>query len=330
MIKILHDVKKKQADCIITLGEGSLADGAKLISYALENGVDTVDDLIALEQRQPAHDPSNKDGYGNPAKLPLVFVPTTLSGAEYSNWAGCTNPKTHMKTQFVHSSMYAKLVVLDPKLCLTTPDWVWRSTGVRAIDHCVESLCSSSPREEADKACSRGLRLMVQSLLTYTQDPNDLKARLDAQIASNFAMTFLTLKVECGASHGVGHNLGPLGVGHSETSCVLLPAVMKYNMRANAAQQDQVKGLLWSEEQISQVLRRRGLEYGGSDLGDALRAIFDELGMPRSLKDVGVRRDQWDKLAEISLADAWTRANPVPLKEPEQVKEILEMCSGDI
>ncbi|KAJ8110415.1 hypothetical protein ONZ43_g5876 [Nemania bipapillata] len=104
---------------------------------------------------------------------------------------------------------------------------------------------------------------------------------------------------------------------------------MKYNARVNADTQKKIADMIWSEEDIADVLKKHGLSKAESDLGDALRAIFDELGMPRSLKDVGVGRDKWDRLAENSLEDKCCKANPIPLTQKEQVLEILEMCSGE-
>lgn len=329
IIPILQDVLGKQADCIVVLGGGSLADGAKLLVYAAENGVYTVNDLINLEESfKNNFSQQALKGFGNPAKISLVFMPITLSGAEYSKFAGCTNPTTHMKVQFTHPSMYARLLILDPDLCLTTPDRFWRSTGVRAIDHCVENICSPTARAESDAACERALRLMVKSLLAYARDSCASRVRLESQLACNYALTGLNLMVLPGASHGIGHNLGPLGVGHGETSCVLLPAVMKYNAAANPKQQAIAKEILWSESEIADVLRKHGLAENESDVADALRAIFDELGMPASLRDIGVGREKWDLLAENSLADVLLPLNPIPITTKKQVIEILELCSG--
>lgn len=332
VLPILHDMKKKHVDCVVTLGGGSLADGAKLLVYAIENGVDSVEDFIRLEEPFREMAPEVFRGtkpIGKPAKISSIFVPTTLSGAEYSRFAGCTNPRNHMKVQWTHPSMFAKLIVLSEQLCRTTPKWVWISTGVRAIDHCVENICSTNARPECDVACERGLKQLVHGLLAYNRVEADQEAKLESQLGCNNAMSGLTLLVMCGASHGIGHNLGPLGIGHGQTSCILLPAAMRYNARANEKQQAVIKDILWSDSEIAKLLRGHGLEMENSDAGGALRAVFNELGMPASLKDVGIGRDKWDQLATNSLQDSFCKVNPVPLTRADQVKEILEMCSGD-
>ncbi|KAI1329113.1 Dehydroquinate synthase-like protein [Xylariaceae sp. FL0255] len=329
LVEIMQDARAKKADCIVTLGGGSLSDGAKLIVYMMENGVENVDDVIELSKPFIKLTPETLAGVGKTPSIPIVFMPTTLSGGEYSKFAGCTNPRNHMKVQFTHPGMFARLVILDPDLCRTTPDWVWRSTGVRAIDHCVEGLCAINARPETNLVAERSLKRLVHSLLLYAANPDDLAARLEAQLGCNDVMIGLVYLINAGASHGIGHNLGPFGVGHGQTSCILLPNVMKYNARVNGETQAKIKEILWNETDIAAVLTKHGLVKETSDVGDALRAIFNELGMPKSLKEVNVGRDKWDQLAENSLADKFCKTNPVPLKTKEQIMEILEMCSGE-
>lgn len=123
------------------------------------------------------------------------------------------------------------------------------------------------------------------------------------------------------------YELGPLGVGHGETSCILLPAVCKFNAKhnANRGRQTRVREFLVRDPVLSEVLRSQSVEGENLDLADILHAVICHLGMPRSLRDVGLGRDVLDGLAESSLHDRWCRTNPVPLNEKSQVLEILEM-----
>lgn len=331
LVPIINDMRQKQADCLVTLGGGSLADGAKIIVYALANGVKSLEDLEELARTYPAsralEDP-NAD-LGKAPTVPIICVLTTLSAAEYSRYGAGTDSKTHLKSIMTHPGMCPSLLVLDPALCLTTPDWIWRSTGVRAIDHCVEGFCSSNSQPESDIACERGLKRLIRALLAYAKDEKNLDAHLEAQLGANDAMYGLTLRVWCGASHGIGHQLGPLGVGHGETSCILLPAVMKYNAKVNQKRQDVIKRILWDEDDIADVLQEHGLKRDSSDVGDALRAVFNELKMPSSLKQVGVGRDKFEVIARNSLEDHMCQTNPIPLTKEALVMEILEMVSGN-
>jgi alcohol dehydrogenase class IV len=139
--------------------------------------------------------------------------------------------------------------------------------------------------------------------------------------------------VPMGASHGIGHQLGPLGMGHGETSCVLLPSVLKYNyLHGNQAvkgAQKKVVAVFWEVPTIATMLRERGLNRETADAGDLVGALVSELGMPRTLRDVGVTRDKLDALAENSMKDRCMPTNPIPLTEKAQVLEILATTLGD-
>jgi alcohol dehydrogenase class IV len=129
-----------------------------------------------------------------------------------------------------------------------------------------------------------------------------------------------------GASHGIGHQLGPAGVGHGETSCILLPAVCKYNYgkKANAARQDAVAKILWKDANASALFEKEGLEKESAILGDLLDVIIRALGLPRTLKEFGIGEDKLDGIAEHSLQDRWVQTNPAHL-DKEGVLEILKM-----
>lgn len=132
-----------------------------------------------------------------------------------------------------------------------------------------------------------------------------------------------------GGSHGIGHQLGPMGVPHAETTCICLPAVQKFNAKVNAQQQALVADAFWDEPGVAAALTKHSLVKGQADLGDALDAVMRELGFPRSLREYGVGRDKLEAIAESSLRDPCCQFNAIPLENKEQVLEILEMCLGD-
>lgn len=265
-----------------------------------------------------------------PPSVPIISIPTSLSGGEYSFLGGGTNDENHRKYGFGHPTVGPALVILDPRLTTSTPEHIWLQSGVRALDHCVEGFCSLTSTDASDANAAKGLRLLVPGLLRTKTDPGDLEARLDCQMAVIEAMSVVFQHgVTVGASHGIGHQLGPMGVGHGETSCILLPAVCKYNMSVNGEKQKKVLEILWRDESVKETLEERGLRRVKADLGDVLDAIIGSLGMPRSLKAVGVvGEEKLERLAENSLHDKWCATNPRPLTERAQVMQILEMVKG--
>lgn len=325
ILPIVSEAKAANADILVTLGGGSLTDAAKVVALALANDATTKDALESLYFDSPtSRDPLL------PATVPIVCIPTSLSAGEYTPLAGATNDETKHKHSFQHPSVGPRLIILSPELSTTTPLHIWLSTGVRAMDHCVEAMCSTASTAEADASGSKGLRQLVPGLLATKREPGALEPRMQCLLGARDAIGCGLLRVPMGASHGIGHQLGPLGVGHGETSCVLLPAVMRYNKRVNAAEQQKVLDVLWGlGEDVGAVLHERGLRRAEADLADVLDALFRELGLPRSLKEVGVGRGQLGALAEGSLRDRYCGSNPVPLREKGQVLEILEMVVGE-
>ena len=306
-------------------------DSAKMIA----NDTDTMEkmDAIFRESNAHRHAPAGQAPPSNlkASTIPIISVTTTLSAGEYNYAGGATNDVTKHKQLFIDPiKSGSRIIVMDPELTLTTPERVWLSTGLRAVDHCVETICSSNAKPAGTVHSIKGLKLLIPALLKTKKDPADLDARLRAQLGGAESMKAHLLEgVHVGGSHGIGHQLGPVGVPHAETTCVCLPAVQKFNAKENAENQNEVLSVLWGEPDVAEVLKKYSLVEGKADLGDALDAIIRELGFPRSLKAYGIGRDKLDQIAESSLGDVCCKWNAIPLVKKEQVLEILEMCLDD-
>ncbi|TVY84484.1 Dehydrogenase [Lachnellula suecica] len=338
LLTITKDVKKSGADCIVTLGGGSIIDGAKGMVFAIANdvdldNVDTFDTFLkkSMELRKDRLANPDKPTDLKPSTIPIISITTTLSAGEYNPAGGATNDNTKHKQLFQDPSATGpKVIIWDPELTLTVPKNVWLSTGLRAMDHCVETICSSNPKPTGTVYSTKGLRLLIPALLKTKEDPKNLEARLNAQKGGAESMkAFLLEGVHVGGSHGIGHQLGPYGVPHAETTCVLLPAVQKFNASFNGSQQAELVKLLWDDPIVASVLQKHNLTLEKSDLGDVLDAIIRELGFPRTLKEYGVGREHLDKIAESSIGDVCCTWNAISLTDKGQVLEILEMCVGD-
>lgn len=229
--------------------------------------------------------------------------------------------------------MGSRLIILDPDLCLTTPEYHWLSTGFRSFDHCIEALCSLESNPKSDEKAEKGLRLLAPNLLKCKKDPIDADARRQCQLAVGLAMNAVRAGIPMGGSHAIGHQLGPLGVPHGVTSCIMCPAVMKYNIKHGEGKpgivlrQQKVRDVLWSEKEVAQTFMDAGLDEKVADLGDLLDVYVRKLELPRTLSDMKISADVIPALSERALADFWSPTNPIPLVKAEQVKEILEMVA---
>lgn len=296
--------REAAADVIVTLGGGSVTDGGKLVVLCLANDVTEAEKL-----------PLYSAAGGATVKAPTVrqiAVPTTLSGGEFNLTAGGTDPARRLKQMYRHPLMVPRCIVLDPAITVHTPEWLWLSTGIRAVDHSVEDICSAAPHPYVDGTATHALQLLSRGLLRNRAQPDDLQARLDCQMGAWLSMIGAMAGVTRGASHGIGHVLGGTAdVPHGYTSCVMLPNVLRYNRPVNAAQQDTVSAALGRP---------------GDDAADAVGDLISGLGLPRRLRDVGVSRDQFPTIAENAMHDRHISTNPRPIAGPEDVLEILEMA----
>jgi maleylacetate reductase len=304
--------RKADADLIATLGGGSITDGAKAVQLCLANDIRTPE---ALDDYRPVKGPDGVLG-PPPCKAPIVrqiSVPTTLSGGEFSAIAGVTDERSKTKELFRHPHIIPRAVVLDPAVTVHTPEWLWLSTGIRAVDHCVEGICSGEANAYADAQALRGLALLSRGLPRVKADPGDLEARLDCQMGTWLSMAPLAGGVPMGASHGIGYVLGAVfGVPHGHTSCIMLPAVMRWNKPANAARQAMVAAAMGRP---------------GDDAADVLDAFIAGLGMPRSLGAVKIGPESFERIAEQAMGTPWVPRNPRKIDGPAQVREILALAA---
>jgi maleylacetate reductase len=246
-------------------------------------------------------------------KVRQISVPTTIAGGEFSANAGVTNTATRVKESVRHPLAIPRAVILDPAITLHTPDWLFLSTGIRAVDHCVEGLCSNEAHPYADAQALKGLSMLAQGLPRVKADRNDLEARMDCQIGTWLSTGALTSGVPMGASHGIGYVLGAAhGVPHGYTSCVMLPSVMRWNKSVNANRQKLVAEAMGHPHQ---------------DAGDVLDTFIRNLGMPRSLREVKVAPEHFDSIAKAAMATPWVPRNPRRIGGPADVREILELAA---
>jgi alcohol dehydrogenase class IV len=310
VLETARAIEASQADLIITVGGGSPIDTVKVAQIVLAENIKTIDQLGEYRVTMNP-DGSWKIPPCKPSPVRQIIVPTTLSAAEFSNIGGCTDRARQVKDLYVGKFICAQMVVLDPALTVHTPEWLWLSTGIRAVDHAVESICSRTPNPFVAATCAEGLRMLRESLPANRAMPADLDMRLQSQLGVWLASTGMG-RVEWGASHGIGHQLGAVaGVAHGHTSCVMLPSVMRFN-------RDAVEGPL---RRIAQAF-----DQPQADAADLVQDLIRSLGLPTTLREVKVEREQFDRIAASAMQSPMVLANPRPISHPDQVKEILDMA----
>jgi maleylacetate reductase len=254
------------------------------------------------------------DAAAVPAGVRMVAIPTTLSAAEFTPFAGVTDVMRKAKEGYSHPQLAPRAVVLDPALAARTPERLWFSTGLKAVDHAVEQLCNPQPAPYADALAADGLRRLARGLLATKAQPESLEARLECQFGMWLAISGVASGRGMGPSHAIGHTLGgTYGVPHGITSCVVLPAVLAWYGEAGAEAQARISDLLGAS---------------GTPAAEAVRGLAARLGLPTDLKSVGVGREAFQAIAEHTMHDRGVRTGARPISGPGDIVEILEMAAG--
>ena len=311
VLKAMAAARAAEADLIITVGGGSVTDAGKVIALGLKHNILTHEDFEGFYVYVDDNGETVAPVFDGP-DIRVICCPTTLSGGEFNTMGGVTDDRENKKQGYTHRMMAPIAIVLDPALTLHTPEWLWHSTGVRAVDHALESLSSNHSSYFCDGVAESALRLLSQAMPEVKADPANLDARLRCQIGAWQSMIPIIGGVPMGASHAIGHVLGGTAdVPHGYCSCVMAPAVLAFNKPVTGAKQVKVSD-----------------SFGrpGEDASVVLDEFIRGLGMPRSLGEVGVDEDQLDLIAEYTMLDFWSRTNPREITGPADVRSILEQA----
>lgn len=243
--ELADTLREASADGVVAVGGGSPIDGAKAALYHYDGG--------ATGQ---------------------IAIPTTLSAAEFTYTAGVTDEETRRKGGVAHPRLTPRAVILDPELTVHTPERLWLSTGIRALDHAVETVYAPERDPFAIELSLRAIAMLRDALPRCRADGHDLHAREVAQVAawySGIGLAAVTVR----PSHPLGRVLGAsFGIGHGVTSCLLLPASID-----------------WMAEREPDLLRPLAQAFGvetPSQVGGAVRGFVASLGLPVSLSEAGL------------------------------------------
>mgnify|MGYP001036163926 FL=1 len=303
------------ADTLVGVGGSTISDAARMIAVLMAEGITTVEQLRQLGEEQDMLLSPNLDG----KVLPLqVAVPTTLSAGEFNMGGGnVLDDQAGHKIRVRHPRLYADLIMLDSVMTEGTPDWLWLSTGVKALDHCIERLYTTGNQPAIDAPILAAAEMLFTHLPGSRESDGDPEARLQCLVAAWMSMmgspNFAT-----GLSHAIGHILGvKYSVGHGYTSCVTQPYVMEFNRPVSATKQ-------------ALLARSAGIDTRGmSDEAAAeaaARAVDDfvlGMGMPHRIRELEIPESDLPEIAELVLTDGGCQNNPILITSAEQVMEVL-------
>ena len=300
-------LREQEADLVVALGGGSVIDGSKVACLAVWRGIAEAGSLIAAAASRGAA-PGAWDGSAPAPRI--VAIPTTLSAAEFAPHAGYTDLAAGTKYRALDPWMVPRAVILDPAATLETPAALFLSSGIRALDHAAERWCALEPQPFSDAVSRQAMVMLAENLPRVHRHPGDLAARGACQQAAWLSVMGGWAGVAVGASHGLGYILGAArGVPHGITSCLMLPAVMRWNAPVNEHRQRDLAHILGSEE-----------------AGPAIEAFVRGLGLPTRLSELGIAEAEIPGLAARWNGDAPIATNPRPVRSATDLEAILRLA----
>jgi alcohol dehydrogenase class IV len=294
-------------DGIIAFGGGSALDAAKAIA-------------LMAGQKRPMWDFEDIGDNWTRADpkgiVATIAVPTTSgTGSEVGRASVITNEATHTKKIIFHPKMLPSIVISDPALTVGLPAHVTAATGMDALAHCLEAYCAPGFHPMADGIAVEGMRLVKVSLTTAVKDGKNLAARANMMAAASMGAT--AFQKGLGAIHSLSHPVGAVyDTHHGLTNAVVMPYVLEFNREA-------------IEEKMVRLAAWLGLPNPSfKSVMSWVIALRKEIGIPHTLKDIGVGSDRVDELSEMAAVDPTAGGNPVPAGVPEMKKMFVASIEG--
>jgi alcohol dehydrogenase class IV len=255
-----REIERVDADSLVSLGGGSPIDSSKVAMYGL------------LDRRELVH----------------IAVPTTLSAAEYTHAGGVTDESTRVKSGIYDPRVLPRTVINDPVLTLATPDWLWVSTGIRALDHAIECAYAIRHQPISDALAAKSIALFVEHLHASitSRGEEQLAHRGYCQFASWYSI-YGAMNTRFGLSHLLGHQIGPRwNVPHGITSCITLPHAMRFMAEIAA-------------ERFGPIAEGYKIPFDASNpkpaamrCADRTAEFIGQFDVPKRLRDAGVPREE--------------------------------------
>ena len=291
VIEGLKIFKEENCDMIVTVGGGSSHDCGKGIG-------------IAATHEGDLYDYAGIETLVNPLP-PIVAVNTTAGTAsELTRHCVLTNTKKKIKFVIVSWRNLPLVSINDPMLMVKKPAGLTAATGMDALTHAIEAYVSKDANPVTDASAIQAIKLISQNLRQAVALGENLEARENMAYASLLAgMAFNNANL--GYVHAMAHQLGGLyDMAHGVANAMLLPHVERYNMISNPKKFADIAEFMG--ENISGLSVMEAAEK-------AINAMFrlsEDVGIPKSLKEMGVKQEDFEHMAELALLDGNAFSNP--------------------
>lgn len=297
--------RKAGADYMIAIGGGSPQDTAKGIGIIINNP--EFADVVSLEGVAPTKNKS----------VPVIAVATTAgTAAETTINYVITDEKKRRKFVCVDPHDIPVVAIVDPDMMSSMPKGLTAATGMDALTHAIEGYTTQAAWELADTLNLKAIELIAKNLRKAVEnEPDGREGMALGQYVTGMAFS----NVGLGVVHGMAHPLSAFyDTPHGVANAVLLPYVMAFNAP-------------YTGEKFREIARAMGIgnvdamsqeEYRQAAI-DAVRQLSKDVGIPQTLREIGVKEEDLEALSEAAMADVCTGGNPRPCSK-ELVWEVYK------
>lgn len=296
-------------DGVIAFGGGSALDAAKAVA-------------LMVGQDRPLWDFEDVGDNWTRVKVagmaPVIAVPTTAgTGSEVGRAAVITDPKHHIKKIIFHPGMLPSQVILDPELTVGLPASLTAATGMDALSHNLEALCSPFYHPMAEGIAVEGISLVHRYLPRAVADGSDIEARTQMLVCSSMGAT--AFQKGLGGMHALAHPLGALYDAHHGTlNAILMPYVLKANRSA-------------IEEKIAKLTRYLGLTTAGFEgFLDWVIELRAQLGIPNTLAEIDINDSDSETVGDMAVVDPSAGGNPISFSSDEYQRIFQAAVAGHL
>lgn len=282
--------KKSGATSIIALGGGSPLDVSKAVGVLSTFGGEITD-----------YEGLNK--VPGPI-VPIIAIPTTAgTGSEVTASSVITDEKRNYKFSIVSYETIPKYALLDPELIMTAPQSIAAACGIDALIHAIEAYLSKQSSPFSDAMAEKAMELIGKNLRNFVKNRGDKEAACGMMIGSNFAgISFAWARL--GNVHAMSHPVSAFyHVPHGIANSVLLPTVMEYNSIVDNGRYEKIYNYIKEDSEIVN-------NFKPEMLINELKKLNDDLGIPKSLSELGVKEDSIEDMAKDAMKSGNVLANP--------------------
>ncbi len=302
---------KEKCDIVIGIGGGSSMDSAKAIAMRMTNQEGRLLDYVGVDKVK------------NPP-LPIIAVPTTSGTAsELTIFSVLTNSKDMTKISIGSELLTPKVAICDPLLTISMPPSVTAATGMDALTHAIESYVNTLANPITKSVALESIRLISNNLRRAVSRGDDIEARTNMLLASLLAgISFRHTRL--GIAHALAMPLGSWNIRlpHGLANAIVIPHVMEFNLPGNLEGYAEIA--IAMGETPGPTLRETALKSV-----KVVKELISDIDIPKNLKTAGVRREDFDRIAEEAMKSGNLSVNPRFCKKKDLLSILESSYEGE-